>query len=313
MLIMVHFLHLPVTASPTEAEEILLETGPIAFIKVSHGHDAIFIRDARGENPIFTCASANVIILTPSVSQDGKYITFVVDNGRNQKVVHLLGPIHKAGSKWVADDLELMSIRGGAWPVVKGPGEVYISMPEPNSLVLDKTSNIYLLSEAGIEQITESDTTSSHIWPLIHPNGKSIIYRYIPQADDVGDISEPIRSVILDLETGETTSHFSGQFIFMEQWTQAGDILFSLREKDENGNRVYSLYDPVTGESEVIQRSKSRQGAFATGAKYLATIRPFPAGNAQFDIFVTDVKTRTEINLTNTSDESESLIGWIQP
>ena len=312
-LLVTHMTILAVFATPPNARDILDEAGPIAYIKIFEGRDAIYVKDSSGENPIFICASERVIILTPSVSQDGKYISFVVDNGKNQKVVHILGPIEKNGKVWVAPDQELMNIRGGAWPAIKGPGAVYISMPEPTALVMDKTSNIYLINGEGIEQVTDSDTSASHIWPLIHPDGNSIIYRHIPQADEMGMIYEPIASVIQDLNTGETTKHFEGQFIYMEQWTQSGEILYSLRDKDDNGNRVYLLYQPETGKSRVVHRSQSRQGALSVQSKYLATIKLFPAGGAQYDIFVKDMASGKEINMTSTVDHSESLIGWITP
>lgn len=303
---------LAVFAAPSKGDNVLASAGAIAFIKVSDGRDAIFIRDAQGENAIYTSAAENVIILTPSVSQDGAYITFVEDNGKNQKVVHLLGPLQKKGGTWMADDMELMSMRGGAWPVVKGAGEVYISMPDPTSLVMEKTSNIYLVSEEGVQQITDSDSTASNIWPLLHPDGSAMAYRSIPQPDDMGEINEPIATTILDLETGETSRHFVGQFVFMDQWTPAGDILYSFRDKDENGNRVYSLYSPETGASRVIHRSRSRQGSLSQDSDYLATIKLYPKGGAQYDIFVLDLDTGVEINLTETKDQSESLIGWVK-
>jgi len=299
-------------AAPAERERILSQTGPIVYINESNGRDAIFIRDAVGESKIFTCMNENEIILTPSVSGDGKHITFLVDNARNQKTIHILGPFKKVNQEWQAEDLELISVRGGAWPVIRDGQSVYMSMPDQTSLVVDRKSNIYLIHAEEITQVSDNRGVSSHIWPLIHPDGQRIIYRYIPQTDELGDVDEPTKSILLDLESGASESHFVDQFVFLEQWTKSGEILFSFRDKDENGNRIYSLYNPTTHESREIYRNKSRQGYLSKDSRFLTTIRLFPQGSAHFDIFITDLKTKVEINLTETPKRSESLIGWLQ-
>ncbi len=298
--------------TPLSAESMTTEMGAIAFIKESNGRDAIFVKDASGENIIFSCASANVIILTPSVSGNGKYITFVVDNGRNQKTIHILGPIQKIKNRWQANDLELMTVRGGAWPVFKDDQSVYMSMPEQVSLSHDGTSFIYLISSEEIKQFSNNMGVSTHIWPLMHPDGDKLIYRYIPQTDEMGETTEPIKSVLTEIESGNTEMHFVDQYVYLEQWTRMGEILFSFRDKDQNGNRIYALYNPETRKTTEIYRNKSRQGALTRESRFLATIRPVPEGSPQFDIFVTDLNLKTEINLTQSSRLSESLIGWIQ-
>jgi len=299
-------------AAPPKASSMTTEMGAIAFINEADGRDAVFVRDAEGENVIFICASANVIILTPSVSADGKFITFVVDNGRNQKAIHILGPIQKVKNKWQAHDLEVMTVRGGAWPVFKDDQSVYMSMPEQASLSNDGTSNIYMINIEEIKQVSDNQGESTHIWPLMHPNGEALIYRDIPQTDEMGETVEPIKSVIYDLESGSSEMHFVDQFVYLEQWTSLGEILFSFRDKDQNGNRIYALYNPETRETREIYRNKSRQGALTSDSKFLATIRPVPEGSPQFDIFVIDLISKTEINLTQSPRQSESLIGWIR-
>ena len=297
---------------PPEANDLMTEMGAIAYINESDGKDAIYVRDAASSNVIFTCASGNVIILTPSVSYDGKYITFVVDNGRNQKTIHILGPIQKLDNKWQAHDLEVMTVRGGAWPVFKDNQSVYMSMPEQTSISNDGSSNIYRISSEEIIKISDNQGVSSHIWPLINPTGDALIYRNIPQTDDMGYTTEPVKSVILNLESGSSDKHFVDQFVYLEQWTSLGEILFSFRDKDQNGNRIYALYNPESRKTREIYRSKSRQGALTSDSKFLATIRPVPEGSPQFDIFVTDLISKTEINLTQSPRQSESLIGWIR-
>jgi len=310
LLILVSFASLQ--AIPPEANGMMPEMGAIAYINESDGKDAIYVRDAASSNVIFTCVSGNVIILTPSVSYDGKYITFVVDNGRNQKTIHILGPIQKIDNRWQAHDLEVMTVRGGAWPVFKDNQSVYMSMPEQTSISNDGSSNIYLISSEEIIKISDNQGVSSHIWPLINPTGDALIYRYIPQTDDMGYTTEPVKSVILNLESGNSDKHFVDQFVYLEQWTSLGEILFSFRDKDQNGNRIYALYNPESRETRELYRSKSRQGTLTSDSKFLATIRPVPEGSPQFDIFVMDLISRTEINLTQSPRQSESLIGWIR-
>ena len=299
-------------AAPPDADSMMTEIGAMAYISASEGRDAIFIRDAVGESIIYTCISQSVIILTPSVSPDGKFITFVVDNGRNQKTIHILGPIQKVNTKWQAHDLEVITVRGGAWPVFKDDQSVYMSMPEQTSLSNDGTSNIYLINDEEILQISDNQGESTHIWPLMHPNGEALIYRYIPQTDEMGETAEPVKSVLHDLESGSSEMHFVDQFVYLEQWVSLEEILFSFRDKDQNGNRIYALYNPDTRETREIYRNKSRQGALSSESRFLATIRPVPEGSLQFDIFVTDLISKTEINLTQSPRQSESLIGWIR-
>jgi len=301
-----------VTAAPYNQSQTLPGMGTIAYINESNGRDAIFIRDGEGENVIFNCDYENEIVLTPSVSGDGKFIAFLVDNGRNQKAVHILGPIQKVKDEWQAEDLLVMTVRGGAWPVIKDGKSVYMSMPDQTSLSSDGTSNIYLVSSEEIEQVSDNMGISSHIWPLIHPNGEALIYRYIPQPDEMGEIDEPVKSVLFNLESGTSNMHFVNQFVYLEQWTGLGEILFSFRDKDRNGNRIYALYNLETRETREIYRNKSRQGSLSSEGRFLATIRSVPEGSVDFDIIVTDLVSKVEINLTQSPKTSESLIGWIK-
>jgi len=286
--------------------------GKIAYINESQGRDAIFIRDASQVDVIFTCDFGNEIILTPSVSSDGKFITFLVDNGRNQKTIHILGPLEKVDEKWQANDLLVMMIRGGAWPVVKDHRSVYISMPDQTSLTLSRSSDIYLISPEKIQQITYSTDLISHIWPLVNSNSDKLIYREVPLYDEKGETSQAIRSRIIDLKSGASSEHFVDQSVFLEQWTRAGEILFSLKENDDNGDRIYALYNPATREAREIYRGNSRQGSLSTDSRFLATIRPAYPGSANFDIFVSDLISNTEFNLTQSPKQSESLIAWIE-
>lgn len=301
-----------IAAAPTDQTQSLPGMGTIAYINESNGRDAIFVRDATGESIIFNCDYENEIILTPSVSSDGEFITFLVDNGRNQKAVHMLGPLQKMNGTWQAEDLVLIAIRGGAWPVVNDPKSVYLSMPDQTSLTLSNSSNIYMVSSEAIKQISDNQGIASHIWPVISPQGDKIIYRVIPYSGEEGASTEPPKSTLLDLKSGLSESHFVDQYIYMEQWTNQGEILFSFKEKDQNGNRIYALYNPDTQATREIYRSKSRQGSLSAKSRFLATIRPVPEGSADFDIFITDLVSQKEINLTQTPKQSESLIGWVK-
>ncbi len=299
-------------AAPQNQSQSLPDLGTIAYINEADNRDAINVRDASSENIIFTCDFPNELILTPSVSSDGKFITFLVDNGRNQKAIHILGPIKRANGMWQAEDLIVMRVRGGAWPVVNDEKSVYLSMPDQTSLVVSRSSNIYLISPDEIKRITDNKGESSHIWPVINPKGDKIIYRSIPLPDENGEVSESIKSTIIDLNSGQDVSHFVDQYIYIEQWSNRGEILFSFKELDQNGNRIYALYNPETSETQEIYRHKSRQGSLSSESRFLATIRPVPEGSADFDIFVTDLISKAEINLTQSPNQSESLIGWIE-
>ncbi len=299
-------------AAPQNQSQSLPDMGTIAYINEADNRDAIYVRDASSENIIFTCDFPNELILTPSVSSDGKFITFLVDNGRNQKAIHILGPIKRANGMWQAEDLIVMRVRGGAWPVVNDEKSVYLSMPDQTSLVVSRSSNIYLISPDEIKRITDNKGESSHIWPVINPKGDKIIYRSIPLPDENGEVSESIKSTIIDLNSGQDVSHFVDQYIYIEQWSNRGEILFSFKELDQNGNRIYALYNPETSETQEIYRHKSRQGSLSSESRFLATIRPVPEGSADFDIFVTDLISKAEINLTQSPNQSESLIGWIE-
>ncbi|MCF7826471.1 MAG: hypothetical protein K9N29_07445 [Candidatus Marinimicrobia bacterium] len=299
-------------AAPTDQTQTLPGMGTIAYINESNGRDAIFVQDASGESIIFNCDYENEIILTPSVSSDSEFITFLVDNGQNQKAVHLLGPLEKVNDAWQAKDIVLISIRGGAWPVVHDEKSVYLSMPDQTALTLGNSSNIYLVSAEEIKQISDNQGVASHIWPVISPQGDKIIYRVIPFSGEDSQTREAPKSVLLDLQSGQSESHFVDQYVYTEQWTNQGEILFSFKEKDQNGNRIYALYNPETKATREIYRSKSRQGSLSNQSRFLATIRPVPQGSADFDIFITDLVSQQEINLTQTPKQSESLIGWIR-
>jgi len=296
-----------------ENSGLLNETGALAFIRLHEGKDAIFVKDGRGEHRIYTCAEENVIILTPSVSHDGRYMTFVVDNGKNQKAVHLLGPITEGDHGWRADDQVLLNLRGGAWPVVEGENSVLIAMPDPTALVMKRTTGIFRIQPEGVERVSPVDTNASHIRPLLEPGGTRLMYRRLPEPDELGTITESIRSDILDLGTGVTAPSLAERSLILLQWCASGDLLYMLREEDEAGSRIYELFDPRTNRSREIHRSHSRQGALSSNGRYLAVLRQAAGGGADFDIFAIDLQTGGETNLTNSPATSESLIGWLSP
>ena len=286
--------------------------GTLAYIRAFEGRDAVFVKDATSENVIFTCDDENEIILTPAISRDGKHISFVVDDGRNHKTVHLLGPIEKHQDKWQADDSIIIVIRGGAWPLYAGNQNFFLAMPDQASLEMQTTTHIFQIKEEEILQVSDTRGISNHIRPLLNPEADRIVYREI-SIDDTTDWGAPaVRSIIQELETGATSSHFENQEVFLEQWIANGEILFSYKMNDREGNRVYSLYDPVSGGKREIYTNVSRQGSLTSDLRYLATIRQIPAGGAQYDIIVADLVEKTEQNLTQTKQLSESLIGWLK-
>jgi len=296
----------------TSTAEILAQAGPLAYIAPVDGKDGIYVEDETGGNFIFACMSANDIILTPSVSSDGQYISFVVDRGTLDKIIHILGPIEKQAQKWVAQDQELMTIKRGAWPVIQDKQTVIICMPDQGMVGSGTPRNIYTVSAEAITPLIIGNPQVSHAWPLMHPNESKLIYRFIPQPDEMGAVSEPAKSIIYDLSSGSSEGHFVDKFIFVEQWAASGELLFSYRNRDENGNRTYALYDPKTRISREIYRHQSHQGALSQDLRFLATIRTIPEGGNNFDIMITDLETRGEINLTQSTRKSESLIGWIK-
>lgn len=312
LLLIVMFTQSSLEVASAQSRQSSAGYGPIAFIKESNGRDAIFVRDGAGENSIFRCGADNQIILTPSVSADGKFIAFLVDSGRNQKTIHIVGPMDRINGEWQGEDLILNTIRGGAWPVVNDRQSVYISMADQTSLKLEASTHIYLISPDEIRQISFSGDSTSHIWPVINPQGDKLIYRSLPITDDEGLTNQQVKSVLLDLKTGVEQDLFVDQLIYTEQWSEDGGILYSIKDQAHKGNRIYSLLNPENNQKREIYENKSRQGSLSRNSQFLATIRRYPEGGANFDIFIADLVSGLEINLTQSLKQSESLIGWIE-
>lgn len=298
-------------AAPAAAD-ILTLAGPLAYIAPVDGKDGIYLQDETGGNFIFECGSENDIILTPSVSSDGRFISFVIDRGSLDKTIHIVGPLKKLGLKWVAHDEELMTVTRGAWPVIQDSLSVIICMPDQLTSNSGTPRNIYKVNTEAITPVIIGNPQVTHAWPLMHPSGSKLIYRFIPQPDEMGAVAEPAKSIIYDLNSGMSEGHFIDEFVFVEQWAASGELLFSYRNRDESGNRIYGLYDPVTRVSREIYRHQSYQGALNEDSRFLATIRVIPENGNNFDIMITDLETQVEINLTQSTWKSESLIGWIK-
>ncbi len=284
----------------------------LAFIAAEDGRDAIFLRINGLIHTIFNCEYENEIILTPSVSADGEYITFVVDNGRNERALHLLGPIKERKGKWFAADKIVLMTRGGAWPLYAGNDSFYLTLPFDATMQVTSLPNVYSLQNDELTQITDNSGNSKHILPLLAPRGDFLVYRELLTTVQSDDEVQGPQSIMLNLKTGESEAHFVHQSIFMEQWASNNEILISTGSGQQGGTRIYSLYDPAFKNSREIYRNVCRQGSISEDMRYLATIRSVPAGSGQYDIIVTDLESTQEVNITQSTNQSESLIGWLK-
>jgi len=291
------------------------EAGPlatIAYIAAEDGRDAIFIRDAEGRATIFNSSTPNEVILTPQVARNGEYISFVVDNGQNVRVLHLLGPITKKTGYWKAPDSIILTVRGGAWPLFDGDQSIYLAMPDQSSSRSNMEIYVYQFESEEFTRLSDNLGISNHIWPLLSPAGDKIIFREVPVRVQEEIVVNAPKSVIYNLANREIESHFENQPVFLEQWTSSGEILFSSSMNDPKGMRAYALYDPVTRSARPIFKGNSRQGRLDGNSRHLAFIRAEPINGANFDIFVVDLETQIETNLTHSPNQSESIIGWIE-
>ncbi|NQV14540.1 hypothetical protein HQ531_03705 [bacterium] len=295
-----------------QMDEKLDGIGTIAYISDMDNRDAIFIQDGNGIGTIFQCSVENELILTPQVTADGKIMTFAVDNGKNQRSIHLLAPTLNDNGSWTAIDSTIRIVRGGAWPIYGALGEIYLAMPDPENENPQGVTDIYGIYQGRLTRISENLGYSKHVWPLMAPDGKKIMYRVILTQAPPMENMPVISSILHDLNSGARTMHLVNQDVFVEQWANNGKILYSFKLNDGKETRAYALYNPDTRESEEIYRNNSRQARLSPDSKYLATIRYFPEGSHQFDIFITDLQNKSEFNLTNTPTQSESLIGWIK-
>lgn len=300
------------TLAAPKINQNLANKGVIAYISDLDNRDAIFIRDGKRVDAIFRCSSETELILTPQITANGKYITYVVDNGQNQRTIHLLRPFQDSNGVWTAEDSIITTVKGGAWPIYGDLGEIYLAMPDQEIAEPMGITDIYGIYQGQVTRISENLGYSKHVWPLMSPNGKKIMYRVIlTQAPPMENIPV-ISSIIHDLRTGARTLHMVNQDVFVEQWTNNDEILYSIKLNDPKQTRNYALYNPGTRESREIYSNSSRQARLSPNNRYLATIRTHPEGSHQFDVFITDLEDNREFNLTQTPTQSESLIGWIK-
>jgi len=284
----------------------------MAYIGNEDGRDAIFLHDAEGRTTIFNCSTPNELILTPQVARNGEYITFVVDNGQNVRVLHLLGPITKKSGHWKASNSIVLTIKGGAWPLYDGSQDFYLAKPDQSSPRSNMGIYLYQVEGEVFTRLSDNMGASNHIWPLLSPEGDRIVFREVPIESDEMSVGSAPRSVIINLDSGNTETLFENQSVFLEQWIPSGEILYSVAMHDPKGTRAYGLYDPVTRSAVEIFRGNSRQGRLSADSHYLAFIRSEPINGAYFDIFIMDLESQTETNLTHSSKQSESIIGWIE-
>jgi len=284
----------------------------VAYVANNDGLDAIFLSTQMGGQVIFQCDFKNELILTPQINPQRNSISFVVDQGNGLRAVHLLTPFVQNTGNWSAKDSIITVVRGGAWPTVAQDGSLYLAMPSQETIELKKETDVYRYYGGEFTRLSQNQEATKHIWPMLDPTGERILFHIIPIVD--GSVSQEVqtRSIILNLNTFSADTHFVNQNIFLEQWTNNGLILYSNFANVEARIRSYVLYDPKTGESKEIYRNTSRQAKLSTNSRKLATIRTEPKGSAQFDIFILDLETNKEINMTKSHDKSESLIGWIE-
>ncbi len=299
-------------AETNEEIKNITSFGTIAYISSENGRDAIILRQGNEDMTVYVCSGENEIILTPKVTIDGKYISFLVDDGSSQRVLHLLGPIENYVGTWSAIDSVVTVVKGGAWPNYGQDQIFYLSMQNPDTNDLTLASDIYQIQDGKFTRINENEGLERHLWPLISPNGQQLHYRKISIQEENMHIAPRVNSIIYDLNSQTQEVHLADQNIFIEQWAANGMILYYYKVNDVERTRVYSLYDPKSRESKEIYQHSSRQARLSPDARFLATLRTYPAGSSQFDIFIINLETQQEINLTQTPQRSESLIDWIK-
>ncbi len=300
------------TPPSTPQLEEIVQTATIAYIADDDGLDAIYFQQGAQSQVVFRCETENQIILTPQVGASGNSISFVVDGGNNQRAIHLMGPIIRESGHWIARDSILTVVRGGAWPITTSDSSLYLAMPSQQNIEIKKATDIYRLHGGEFVRLSQNEGMTKHIWPVIDPAEKRLLFRKIPIVDGTLDQEGQAVSIILNLETYTTEAHFVDQNVFLDQWTADGLIMYSYNWNAETRTRVYALYDPANRTSIEIYRGVSRQAKLSGDGGFLASIRPVPEGSAQFDVIVTQLETGKEFNFTQTSSQSESLIGWIE-
>jgi Tol biopolymer transport system component len=299
-------------AAPNTESEAINNYGKQAYISTIGGNDAIVVMDGGTLSVLYNCVSQNEIILTPQLSLDGNYISFLIDAGGGNRQLHLLGPLQQVNGKWRAQDELVTEIASGAWPSYGRNSDFYLTLPAHDLSQYPGASNIYQLMDGKFSLVNENRGGEKHLWPLISPEGNKIHYRKVSKGLDMAGGGQLSLSILYDLESEEKEEHLANQNIFVEQWSGTGQLLYSQKINDNTGTRVYSLYDPKTRESQVILETVSRQARLSPDGRYLMTLRAFPEGNNHYDIFIVDLQTKTETNLTQTEHVSESLIDWIR-
>ena len=301
-----------VSAAPTEGSISKADIGALAYISDYAGRDVIIVKDRVGTHQIYQCANENEMILTPGISPKREVISFVIENGENHRAVHRLKVKKGAQGAWLASDSIIIHARNAAWPTYAHTNILFLSMMDPREPQLALSTDIYSISGDQYLCLSNNSGLDKHLWPLLSPDEQQLHFRKIATAMPGGDGNPIVSSVIFDLELNTREVHLVGQRVYVEQWTANNLLLVSQRLTDEAGTRVYALYDPDTRESTEVYRNSSYQAQLAPDANYLATLRLEPAGGSNFDIFITDLYRQTELNLTNTPNQSESLIGWLE-
>ncbi len=312
MIILLLFAYLPLAfANPDPIALDVSAINPLAYISNMDGRDVIVIRDGSRDQAVFLCDNENEMILTPSVNLDKHSISFVIENGTGLRDVHVLQLEREAGNTWEAQDSVIVSVNSGAWPTVDLKGNLFLSMKDPRNTEFTTATDIYSLSGTSFVKLSQNSGQDRHLWPLLSPNGDRLHFRIISKSDQ-GNHPIQKKSIIYYFASRSIDFHLVDQGVFIEQWTATNKLMYSFREHVETPMRIYYLYDVDSRQAIEIYRESSWQAKLSGDGKYLATLRNYPEGSAQYDIFIADIFSGQEINLTQSPQKSESLIGWLE-
>ena len=300
----------PLKAEDLSALDINLDSGALAYISNDQGVDAIMVQDGRLLQKAYRCQSESEMILTPSIDYWQNNITFVIDNGQPGRTIYGLALSGSETQKWGGEVRELATLPEASWPTAGPDGSIYLVMPDESNLKTGKVTGLFQLNDGSIRTIHSAEQRFKYYWPLISPTGSQLFYRQsiAPQSE----VKESFwsRMILRDLNTGAQTFHFVDEPIYLEQWSKTG-IIYSTKMADEARTRVYRLYDPSTGAVRELFRGSVWQARFNADLTQVAVIRPEPPSDNFFDVFVIELATHVEQNITNTPQISESLIGWL--
>jgi hypothetical protein len=282
----------------------------LAYISNIDGFDAILLHGAGPDQMIYTCSSSNEMILTPSVDHWNMSFCFLIDQGTVDRSLHQLSLSRSRDGIWRTEHESLATLPGASWPVRSKDGGILLVMPDESTLSSGKVTGLFKLVDGSIQTIQSAEEKYKHYWPLVSPSGDKLFYRQsaVPQEG----IESPFwsRMIERDLNDQGLAFHFVDEPIYLEQWVTEG-IIYSVKLGDAARSRVYRLYDPENGQERELYRGSVWQARFSDDLSHLAVLRAQPGNESFFDIYLVDMNTGSERNMSNTPRLSESLIGWL--